>query len=80
MVNNFHGSQSSGIPQHTQFQCNSVLLYADIKIGMVTMKNVMSFNSAVSQLIQLSAVAWIKVYQLRFIYSIWANEFYRSLL
>lgn len=44
------------------------------------LKNVMSFNSAVSQLIKLSAVAWIKIYQLRFIYSSWANEFCRSLL
>lgn len=44
------------------------------------MKNVISFNSAVSLLIKLSAVAWIKIYQLRFIYFSWANEFCTSLL
>lgn len=40
----------------------------------------MSFNCIVSQLIKLSAVAWIKIHQLRFIYSCRANEFCGSLL
>ena len=44
------------------------------------MKSVTSFNRVVSQLIKLSVVARIKLCQLIFIYSCWANEFCGSFL
>lgn len=62
------------------FSVTPVLLYADSEIGVMTMKNIMSFNCVISQLIKLSAVAWIKLCQLIFIQSCWANEFCGSFL